>query len=106
LNGAFAIPGPPVIIFAVATEPVPARSRAMLMTFFLFSSMAALLSYTVAGFVNPTSLWLYLFAMPAMVLGDKLGYFLFHRYGTAMYRRVAIVVLFGVGAAIAARAIL
>ena len=106
LNGAFAIPGPPVIIFAVATEPVPARSRAMLMTFFLFSSVAALLSYTVAGFVNPTSLWLYLFAMPAMYLGDKLGYFLFHRHGTALYRRVAIVVLFGVGVAIAARAIL
>lgn len=105
LNGAFAIPGPPVIIFAVATEPVPARSRAMLMTFFLFSSVAALLSYTAAGFVNPTSLWLYLFAMPAMYLGDKLGYFLFHRYGTAQYRRVAIVVLFGVGVAIAARAL-
>ena len=103
MNGAFAIPGPAVIIFAVATEPEPARSRAMLVTFFLFSSLAALFSYTVAGFVNPTSLWLYALAMPAMIMGDKLGYFLFHRHGTALYRKVAIMVLFCVGAAIAAQ---
>jgi uncharacterized membrane protein YfcA len=106
MNGAFAIPGPAVIVFAVATQPDPERSRALLMTFFLFSATAGLLSYSAAGFVNPTSLWLFLFAFPAMYLGDKLGYYLFHRLGTALYRRVALGVLFSVGAAITARALL
>jgi hypothetical protein len=32
-----------------------------------------------------------------MYVGDKVGYHLFHRFGTTFYRRVALVVLFGVG---------
>ena len=106
LNGAFAIPGPPIIIYAMATELEPARSRALLMTFFLFSAVIGLASYTVAGFVTPYSPWLFLLAFPAMFLGDKLGYVLFHRFGGALYRRVALVVLFAVGITITGRALL
>ena len=106
LNGAFAIPGPPIIIYAMATESEPARSRALLMTFFLFSAVIGLASYTVAGFVTAYSPWLFLLAFPAMFLGDKLGYFLFHRFGGALYRRVALVVLFSVGITITGRALL
>jgi len=105
LNGAFAIPGPPVIIFAVATQTSAVKSRSMLMTFFLFSSVAALVSFTVAGFINPTSMWLFILALPAMYLGDKLGQYLFHHYGNWLYRWVAIAVLFFVGATISLRAI-
>ena len=105
MNGVFAIPGPPVIIFAVATQPGPEQSRALLMTFFLFSATAGLLSYSAAGFINPTSLWLFLLAFPAMYMGDKLGYYLFHRLGTALYRRVALGVLFSVGTVITVRAL-
>ncbi len=106
LNGAFAIPGPPVIIYAMAAEPEPSRSRALLMIFFLFSAVVGLVSYAVAGFINPSSLWLFLLAFPAMYLGDKLGYRLFRRFGTAMYRRVALSVLFAVGLSITANALL
>jgi uncharacterized protein len=106
LNGAFAIPGPPVIIYAMATESDAVRSRALLMTFFLFSAMLALATYTAAGFVTPASPALFLLAFPAMWVGDKLGYSLFRRFGTAMYRRVALVVLLGVGVGITANALL
>jgi uncharacterized protein len=84
LNGAFAVPGPPVIIYAMATQPEPARSRALLMTFFLFSGLIGLTSYTVAGFVSGRLLWLFALAFPALYVGDKIGYYLFHRYGTAL----------------------
>jgi hypothetical protein len=40
-----------------------------------------------------------------MYLGDKLGYRLFKRYGTHLYRRVALVVLFSVGLATTGRAL-
>ena len=106
LNGAFAIPGPPVIIYAMATQTDSQRSRAMLMTFFLFSSLLALLSYGVAGFITPASPWLFLLAFPAMYVGDKLGYGLFRRFGTALYRRVALSMLFALGVAITARALI
>jgi uncharacterized membrane protein YfcA len=105
LNGAFAIPGPPVIVYAMATEPDPSRSRALLLTFFLFSSTVALAAYTAAGFVTPLSPWLFLLAFPAMYVGDKVGYHLFHRFGTALYRRVALAVLFSVGVGITLRAL-
>ena len=106
LNGAFAIPGPPVIIYAMAAEPDPTRSRAMLMIFFLFSAVVALGSYAAAGFVTPASPWLFLLAFPAMYVGDKLGYRLFHRFGTSFHRRVALLVLFAVGVSITANALL
>nr|WP_241262717.1 sulfite exporter TauE/SafE family protein [Parahaliea mediterranea] len=106
LNGAFAIPGPPVIIYAMATEPEPARSRALLMTFFLFAAVMALLSYAAAGFVSARSPLQFLLAFPAMYLGDKLGYHLFHRFGGALYRRVAVSVLFAVGLVMTGRALM
>ena len=106
MNGAFAIPGPPVIVYAMATESTPARSRALLMTFFLFSAILGLGSYAAAGFMTAASPWLFLLAFPAMYLGDKLGYRLFYRYGTELYRRVALVVLFAVGVSITANALL
>ena len=45
-------------------------------------------------------------AFPAMWVGDKLGYALFQRHGTAMYRRVALGVLLAVGVVVTAQALL
>ena len=105
MNGAFAIPGPPVIIYAMATQPDGRVSRALLMTFFLFSSMLALLSYGILGFITPVTPWLFLLAFPAMYIGDKLGYALFRRFGSLFYRRVALGMLFALGVAITVRAL-
>ena len=106
MNGAFAIPGPPVIIYAMATQTDPARSRSLLMTFFLFSALLALVCYGVAGFITPASPLLFAITFPAMYLGDKLGYYLFRRFGAALYRRVALVVMFVVGLTIMLRALI
>lgn len=100
MNGAFAIPGPPVIIYAMATQPDATRSRALLMTFFLFSALLALAFYWSAGFVTAASPALFALAFPAMYVGNKLGFYLFLRLGTRLYRRVALLVLFAVGLAI------
>jgi uncharacterized membrane protein YfcA len=105
MNGALAIPGPPMIVYAMLTELEPRRSRALLMTFFLFSSFLALASYTVAGMVDLQSLWYFGLAFPVLYLGDKLGTRLFLRYGDAFYRRVALFGLAAVGITITLRAI-
>ena len=77
MNGALAIPGPPMIVYAMLTEPQPELSRALLMTFFLFSAMVALVSFALAGFSTLQSLWYLLWTFPAVRVGDWLGDALF-----------------------------
>ncbi len=106
MNGALAIPGPPMIIYAMLTEPEPKRSRALLMTFFLASSLIALASYGAAGFITMQSAWYFLLALPALYVGDKLGYYLFQRFGDGFYRRIALVSLVAIGVTITLKALL
>jgi uncharacterized membrane protein YfcA len=106
INGAFAIPGPPIVIYVMATETDPARSRAFMISFFTFSSLVALSSFAIAGLVSLHSLGLFLCAYPAMYLGDKCGYALFVRHGGAMYRRVAVTALLLVGVSITLKSLL
>lgn len=106
MNGALAIPGPPMIVYAMLTEPEPKRSRALLMTYFMASSLLALASYGAAGFIKLQSFWYFLLAFPALYVGDKLGYYLFQRFGDALYRRIALAGLIAVGVTITLRALL
>ena len=106
INGAFAIPGPPIIIYTMATQSDPARSRAFMIAFFTFSALMALANYTWAGLVSERSLWLFLLAYPAVYLGDKLGFALFRRHGGVQYRRVAVVALMLIGVSITLRSLL
>ena len=59
----------------------------------------------MAGLVTPLSFWLFLLAFPAMYVGDKIGYRLFHRHGTTLYRRVALAALYAVGVGIILKAL-
>ena len=106
MNGALAIPGPPVIVYAMLNEPRPERSRALMMTYFLAASMVALVSFFVAGFINQRSVVFFLSALPALYLGDRLGYYLFGRFGNALYRRIALAGLLALGISIFLRALL
>ena len=106
MNGALAIPGPPMIIYAMLQEPQPHRSRALLMTFFLAASVLALASYTVAGFLNIRSVAYFVTALPALYAGDRLGYYLFRRFGSALYRRITLLGLLAMGLGIVIRTLL
>ena len=97
LNGAFAIPGPPIIIYVMATEIEPMRTRSMMITFFTLSSVLALTTYILNGFVTLQSIYLFLFSLPVMCLGDKLGFLLLKRFGTTLYRRLSFMTLFVIG---------
>jgi len=105
INGAFAIPGPPIIIYTMATESDPARSRAFMVGFFSFSSACALLGYAWAGMVSWQSLGLFVLAYPAIFVGDKLGYRFFLRHGGKHYRRIAIATCLIIGISITLRAL-
>lgn len=105
MNGAFAIPGPPVIAYAMICIPEPAKSRAFLMAFFFASNAIAFGMFLNAGVVTTTPLVLLLVAMPVMIMGDRLGAWLFHRVGGAAYRPVAFVVSMAIGVALIVKAL-
>ncbi|TNE62555.1 MAG: sulfite exporter TauE/SafE family protein [Alphaproteobacteria bacterium] len=97
LNGALAIPGPPVIIYAMAAFSNPVVSRAFLMGFFLFSAIFATGSYAISGIIGVKELTLFALALPGMLAGNRIGFRLFEKYGSGGYRRIALMALFAIG---------
>lgn len=106
MNGMLAIPGPPVIAYAMLTQPDPKLSRAMLMVFFMLSAAVGLASYFLAGYVRAEMLALFLLALPVLYVFDKLGYALFQRYAGQFYKTIAMWLLFAMGVSIGVKGIL
>ena len=98
MNGAFAIPGPPVVVYAMAVISDPGVARAFLMAFFFASNVLAVMMFSVAGMVTQTPLLLLLLALPLCVVGDQIGSRLFHRFGGTSYRPIALGVALALGA--------
>lgn len=106
LNGALAIPGPPVIIYSMAVYEKARTARAFLMGFFLFSAAFAATSYSVEGIIGLRELTIFIVCYPAMLVGNRLGDWLFEKYGDASHRPIAIWALFAIGLSVAGAAIL
>ena len=105
MNGAFAIPGPPVILYAVATLKDPAQSRAFLMMFFFGSSIVSLVMFSLAGLVSTRPFQLLWVAIPAMWLGNQLGNAAFHRFAGAAYRPFVVGLCILIGLSISTKAL-
>jgi len=105
MNGALAVPGPPMIVYALLTQFDPARSRALLMLFITTSSLLALVSYAVADLFVAATPWYVALALPALFVGDRLGNALFVKYSGEFYRRVSVLVLFFMGIVVIVRAL-
>jgi uncharacterized membrane protein YfcA len=105
MNGAFAIPGPPVILYVVATISDPVKSRAFLMMFFWCSSMVSLVMFGVAGLITPRPFQLLWVALPAMWLGNRIGDWAFGRFAGAAYRPFVVGLCILIGLTISAKAL-
>ena len=90
MNGAFAIPGPPIIIYAMFAEPEPNRSRAMLMQFFAVAALLGFLSFSFSGMVHRELVSVFFLCMPVMIMGNYIGSAFFEKHGDRSYRVVAI----------------
>ena len=106
MNGAFAVPGPPVIIYCMATESDPRRSRAFMIGYFTFTAVIALSSYGWLGLLSAQLFLLALVTYPAMLVGDRVGYRLHARHAAAHYRTIATLACLLIGVSISARALL
>lgn len=106
MNGAFAIPGPPAIVYAMACISNPAHSRTLLMAFFAASNVISLVMFSMAGLVTQTPFYLSIISMPVLLAGERLGSWLFNRVGGSAYRPIALVVSLSVGLAITLQALI
>ena len=106
MNGAFAIPGPPVILYVVASMANPVQSRAFLMMFFCCSSVVSLVMFGVADLITPRPFQLLWVALPVMWLGNYLGNLAFTRFAGAAYRPFVVGLCIVIGLAISLRALI
>ncbi len=106
MNGAFAIPGPPVILYVIATMDNPVQSRAFLMMFFCCSSVVSLAMFGFAGLITARPFQLLWVALPMMWLGNSLGNLAFNRFAGGAYRTFVVGLCVAIGLAIFLRALM
>lgn len=105
MSGAAAMPGPPVVVFFLASPASAAVSRASLQIFFMVTALISLGLATVSGLVTWTTLVLALVLTPALALGSWAGEWLFRRTEGSNYRPAALAVLLVIGAMATGRAV-
>ena len=105
LSGGAAMPGPPVIIFFLASPVTAAMGRASLIAFFMFASTTSALLATAAGLMTARALLLTALLAPALFAGNALGDRSFDRSSPAAYRWVAIAILIAIALLAIGRAV-
>jgi hypothetical protein len=104
LSGAAALPGPPVIVFFLASPATAAVSRASLLAYFLFTAIGSMGFALAADLVGWATVVLALLLAPALILGNWVGEKLFQRAAGGGYRPVALAVLLAIGLVATGRA--
>ena len=73
LAGAYNIPGPPVAIYGNMKSWPPAVFRLNLQAYFVCTSTIVLSGHIIKGNLNQTVLWMFIFALPAVMTGIFIG---------------------------------
>jgi uncharacterized membrane protein YfcA len=76
LGGAYALPGPPVMIYSLFRQWPPSSMRTTMVSFFLPNSLIVVFSHWAGGLWTPAVLVLYGLSLPAMLVGVFLGNYL------------------------------
>lgn len=98
LTGFAAMPGPPVVPFYMRSG-LPAKTvRASMMLVFFATAIAGTLSSWLIGLADIQVIWMSLFLLPALLLGNWAGGLAFGRLPEAVWR-VAVGLILGVAGA-------
>lgn len=98
LTGAYNTGGPPVILYASARQWEPERFRGNLQSYFLMSSVIAIISHAAAGHYTPAVLQAALLAIPAMLVGQFTGVRLCRFIKPDIFRKMVLIFLLILGA--------
>jgi len=89
MQGAVAMPGPPVILLVLASSWSAARCRATLSFVFLLLGTAGLVFAAIHGIVTKESILIAAVAVPGLLLGQAVGSYLFDRVDAQRYRSIS-----------------
>lgn len=92
-NGLAAMPGPPIVAFFLAMPQATARSRASMMVVFAATGLAGLTGLLARSLIERETVILSLVAVPGLLLGSRLGLYLFTRSNAQWHRPIALIVL-------------
>jgi uncharacterized membrane protein YfcA len=105
MSGAAAMPGPPVVVFFLASPASATVSRASLQFFFMITGMISLTLALASGLIGWPTVVLSLVLTPALALGTWTGEWAFRHAGDHNYRPAAMAVLLVIGIIATARAV-
>lgn len=104
LGGAVALPGPPVVLYFLATGQPAAVSRASFIVYFALLLAVNLTALALLGLIDGAALLWAALMTPAMLAGGHLGEIAFRRGGERHFRAIALAILATTGAAALLRA--
>ena len=105
MNGAAAVPGPPVVALLMALPNTAAVVRASSIVFFTFTACVAVVPLAIADLIDRHTLLYALICWPVLLLGTQLGGWGFRRAKPHHHRRVALTVLLVLSTVLIARSI-
>lgn len=105
MNGAAAMPGPPIVVYFLAAARPVRQVRASFIAFFACTAPILLVPLALEGLANrETTMWA-LIGLPALLAGQYLGGLGFRRASAATHRRVAMASLSVLAVLLMARAL-
>ncbi|MGH9521485.1 MAG: sulfite exporter TauE/SafE family protein [Terriglobales bacterium] len=105
LGGAYAINGPPLVVYGALRRWSPTRFRATLQGYFLPGSALVVVGYWVGGLLNLSVLRYFLVSLPAVLVAILVGTAINRRLDAQRFRASLNVVLVIVGIALLAQAV-
>jgi uncharacterized membrane protein YfcA len=89
--------GPPVLMYLLAGNDPPARHRANIIMYYMATQFPLILIMFWYGLAGIGAIVRGIVLLPLMLLGAWIGHLLFDPHNERLYRRVALVILFGAG---------
>ena len=106
LGGAYNTNGPPIVVYAALRGWPPAKFRATLQGYFLASGLAIVIGHGLTGLWTPVVMRLFVWSLPLLWLGVKVGGWLHARTSEARFKRLVYLFLAVMGVLLMARPLL
>lgn len=91
LMGGFMSGGPPVVIYSIREGSDKFTVKAILQSFFLFSSAYAMILYIFSGMMTSTLFYTSIQYLPATLLGTFIGIIIFERLSYKVFKNILLV---------------
>lgn len=97
LAGSYSVGGPPVVIYAACKRWEPDEFRGNLQAVFLIENVVVIAGHVSQGDYTPQVLGLLWYGVPALIIGIGLGIVLDRFIPDALFRKLVLILLVGLG---------